>query len=155
MNATVAGLLDDLPLPRRVAIAHLLRTALHTARELGWLYAIFADRTDLPPLRAGLTALSRAKATEVPALESLARAAAAALREGAGPVPEVAPVGETGNGRLEDFGRAFRREQALAAAYREVLTLAGDPARLPGLADLAAEQRRHQARLRDLYRQYS
>ena len=155
MNAPVAGLLADLPLPRQVAIAHLLRTALHTARELGRLYAAFAGRTEIPPLRTALVDLWRAKATEVSALESLARATAAALREEAGPVPDPAWAGESGNGRPEDFGRVFRGEQVLAAVYREVLTLARDPACLPGLADLATAQGLHRVRVRDLYRQYS
>jgi rubrerythrin len=153
--AESAPSLAELPAPRRVAIATLFRDAWRTARELAALYAAFAPRTSIAPLRAALddlATLERAHATALAALapvldpeggESRALLEPTAMRE---TLPED---------RAELFARAFEAERTLAAAFREIGALLGDPARCPGLRPLAAESVRHRALLRDLYLRYS
>lgn len=146
--------LDDLPLPRRVAIAELLGEALAAARRLAALYAAFEASAELAGLRRGLGELARAKAADVAALESLARTlgldAEASASSGL-PHVEAGAVG-----RAQAFTRAFEAERALDGAYREML-----PLLIPGhpldvrVAGLAAEAARHRGRLRDLYLGYS
>ncbi len=143
--------LDDLPLPRRVAIAELVGAALSITGELALLYAALAARGELAALDAGLGELAWAKGAEAAALESLARDLGCDAAQAA-PAPRL-ETGAAGRGQV--FTRAFERERTLEITYRELVALlAGHP--LEGrLARLAAETAGHRARLRDLYWRYS
>lgn len=153
--ADPAATVDDLPAPRRVAIATLFGEILGTERELAALYGGFAPRAQIAYLRAALEELAEAKRARVAALEAMASTLAVDGR-GAPAVPESrgarpAPAER----RSEVFTRAFEGERALEAAYRELVALLGDPARCPGLVELAVGSARHRALLRDLYLRYS
>jgi len=153
--ADPAVTVDDLPAPRRVAIATLFGEILRTERELAALYGDFARRTQIPRLREALEELAEAKRGRVAALTGMA-ATLTGDGSGAPTVPEPwgalpAPAAR----RSDVFAHAFEGERALEAAYRELVVLLGDPARCPGLGELAAGSARHRALLRDLYLRYS
>jgi hypothetical protein len=140
--------IDDLPLPRRAAIAELLAHVARGERDLVDLYAAFAASPEPAPLREALGAMAQTRAARLPVLEALARAVPP---EGAVSASSL-PASE---GRPERFQRLFEAEQHLEIAYRELSALLGDPARcpeLPGLVEGAATLRR---RLRRLYLRYS
>lgn len=146
--------LDALSSARRLAVAELLREMLTTERALAALYARFAARSALDPLRAALSELAREKATHVAALEPLARALETVAPS------SVARGGEVGGdlvveARGAEFAWAFRGERALEVGYRELASLLGDPTLLPSLPRLAAGGARHRTRLRQLYLRYS
>jgi hypothetical protein len=149
--AESAPTVAELPAPRRVAIATLVREARHTARELAALYAAFAQHTPIAPLRAAVDQLAT--------LERAHAAALAALAPVLDPEGEESPAavspGASPGSRAELFARASEGERALAATLREVGALLGDPARCPGLQPLAAEAARRRSLLRDLYLRYS
>jgi hypothetical protein len=142
--------LDDLPVPRRVAIQTLFRDIHQGEGDLAALYAAFAARPGPAPLRAGLEALSAAKRAQVEALTALAPLLGNGSEDGAAPGAPTAVAA-----RPELFSRAFATERDLEAWYREVLTLLGDPTRCPELARVAAETARHRGRILKLYLKYS
>ncbi|MGH7318816.1 MAG: hypothetical protein ACRELA_04205 [Candidatus Rokuibacteriota bacterium] len=145
--ATLA--IEDLPLPRRVAIAETLREVLQTERELAALYAAFAARPEPAPLRNGLDELARAKTARLPIVEALVR------RLGAPPPDAPTAPRAIATERDDLFMRAFQAERSLEVAYRELLVLLGDPRRGPDLPGLAAEAGGCRDRLRHLYVRYS
>lgn len=153
--ADPAATVDDLPAPRRVAIATLFDEILGTERELAALYGGFAPRAQIAHLGAALEELAEAKRARVAALEAMASTLVA---DGRGAPPVSASRGTLpapAERRSDVFARAFEGERALEAAYRELVALLGDPGRCPGLAELAAGSARHRVLLRDLYLRYS
>ena len=145
---------DDLPAPRRTAVALLFHEVLATERDLARLYGSFAERTPIPYLRRAFGALAEAKQARVAAVEALGPGLGVDV--GTPALPPPAAAGDAAvEQRAEIFARAFEGERALEVAYREIGALLGDPARCPGLAELEAESARHRTRLRDLYLRYS
>ncbi len=140
---------EDLPLPRRIAIAETLHEVLQTERELAALYAAFAARPGPVPLRTGLDELARAKTARLPLIEALVR------RLGAPPLDVSTAPRALATERDDLFMRAFQAERALEVAYRELLVLLGVPRRGPDLPGLAAEAAGYRDRLRHLYVRYS
>jgi hypothetical protein len=150
--------LADLPAPRRTAVATLFRDVRRTERELARLYDRFARRTEIPYLRAAFAELAENKRARVETVERLVPCLAPGLADeaptAAVPAPSGTPEAEVEK-RADVFARAFEGERALEVAYRELAALLGDPARCPGLADLAAGSARQRALLRNLYLRYS
>jgi hypothetical protein len=135
-----------------VAIATLFREARHTAQDLAALYAAFAQRTPMASLRAAVDQLATLKRPHAAALAALAPV----LDPEGGDGPAAVSHGASpGGGRADLFARASESERVLAATFREIGALLGDPARCPGLQPLAAEAARHRLLLRDLYLRYS
>jgi hypothetical protein len=145
----------DLPAPRRVAIAGLVRQIVATEHELGAMYAAAAERTPIAHLRTAFGEFAEAKRRRVEALTRLAPllGAAAGAGDGASEPPRSPPPRP--ERRSDLFARAFEAERALEVAYREVLALLGDPECCPELVTLAGGSARHRALLRDLYLRYS
>lgn len=74
---------------------------------------------------------------------------------GGSPPSPAPPAGSEPGSRDELYARAFQAERSLLAGYRDLAALLPEPALLPPLAILVAEEGRHLQRLIDLYRRYS
>jgi hypothetical protein len=139
--------LEELPLPRRIAIARILTDALAGERDLAALYTAAARGPTTPrPLAAGFSELAQAKAARVAMLEGLVGAVAAGA---------PAPSNGLPASRADVFARAFQGERALEGGYRELGTLVGDAREVPWLQELAADAARHRDLVRHLYVRYS
>jgi hypothetical protein len=147
--------LDDLPLPRRLAVTELAGEILAGEGEMAHLYAAFARDPAPQPLRAGLEELARAKQAQV----ALAGEVLASVGDVGAPLPSRfrAPTARAGaqTRRAERFLEAFQGERALEVRYRELAALLASTGLLPGLGTLAAQAARHQTHLRELYLKYS
>ncbi len=145
--------LDDLPLPRRVAVAELLTEIVGTERGLADLYGRFAAHATMPPLRSMLETLAREKRDQVERLQPLIMPLAAGVRA---PLTTARDAREaSGESRAEAFLYAFQRERALEVLYREIGALLAEAGPLPALSESAARAARHRTLLRELYLRYS
>jgi len=153
--ADPAPSVEDLPAPRRVAIAGLFREILRTEDELAGLYASGAQRFPIPYLRQKLEELAEMKRARAAALTRLGPGLDADAGAGSALPAPPAVLPAPPERRAGLFARAFEAERTLQVAYREVLVLLDDPARCPDLPALAASSPRHRALLRDLYLRYS
>jgi hypothetical protein len=153
--AETAPSLDDLSLPRRLAVTELAGEILAGEGAMAHLYAGFARDSAPSDLRAGLEELAQAKQDQV----ALAGEAFSPVGDLAAPLPSRFRAPEPRAGaqarRAERFLEAFQGERALEVRYRELAALLAPTGLVPGLGDLALRTAHHRARLRELYLRYS